>query len=234
MLDLIIVIAIVFVIRVFLISPFKVEGSSMDHSLIDKDYIIVDQLVYRLSDYERGDIIVFRPPSKELYNQEGLICNFKKMKSFVFGQSTRNSCMVPEYYVKRIIGLPGDKVMIKNGKVFLDINSKDNFKELNESFYLKKQNQGFTCMSANCGTSKKNSDEKVVSEKESTFVVPDDGLFVLGDNRRASNDSRAWGDHFYVPFENVRGKVRVVLWPRVEFAPNVSIVEVNSLEVGKE
>src|SRR3989338_434685 len=88
--NIVVIVAIVAGIRTFLVSPFQVEGNSMVDTLEDKQYIIINKLAYILGDPKRGDVVVFRPPS----DQE-------------------------KYYVKRVIGLPGDTVSIRGGFVYL-------------------------------------------------------------------------------------------------------------------
>ena len=89
-LNIVIIVGIVAGIRTFLVSPFQVEGDSMVDTLEHKEYIIINKLAYILGDPARGDVVVFRPPS-----------DHKK------------------HYVKRIIGIPGDEVIIRGGKVYL-------------------------------------------------------------------------------------------------------------------
>jgi signal peptidase I len=89
-----------------------------------------------------------------------------------------------EDYIKRVIGLPGDDVNITNGELFV------NGQKINESYI------------------------SVTMVSEGDWVVPQDALFVMGDNRNQSSDSRAWG---YVPMENLVGKAMVIYWPLEEF-----------------
>ena len=110
----------------------------------------------------------------------------------------------PEYYVKRIIGIPGDTIKIENGRVYLKKPNEDVFNELKED-YLNNEN--------------KNNTYFIQSLKENTFLVPEKEYFVLGDNRNHSNDSRSWFAPItqvhtpFVPLKNLNGKVLVVLWP---------------------
>lgn len=182
----IIIFGLVIFIRYFLISPFQVSGQSMCNTLnfvngvclTQRDigeYIIVDKLSYRFGETKRGDIIVFVPPMKG-----------------------------NEFYVKRIIGLPGEKVQIKDGKVWLKKNDASSWEVLEEN-YLNEKNQGRTFIDTPLS--------------DYVFEVPKDEFFVLGDNRNGSSDSRHWRDQKsgapkpYVEGEQIEGKVWLVLWP---------------------
>src|SRR3989344_8344703 len=112
LLNVIIIVAIVAVIRTFIVSPFEVEGNSMVPSLEDNQYIIINKIGYIVGDPHRGDVVVFRPPSD-------------------------NS----KYYVKRIIGVPGDEISIRDGKIFLATQNGE--QELSE-MYLDERNANRT------------------------------------------------------------------------------------------
>src|SRR5690348_150088 len=142
--DLIISLAISAFIIIFLYQPVKVEGSSMMPSLADQERIFVNKFVYRLEPIERGDIVVFRYPRDP-------------SKSFI----------------KRVIGLAGDRIRIDAGRVFV------NGKPLDEDYIPE------------------------VYEDQRTYpeiVVPPNAYFVLGDHRTMSNDSRDFGpvDSVYI------------------------------------
>lgn len=119
----------------------------------------------------------------------------------------------PEYFVKRIIGVPGDEVKIENGKVYLKTPEDEAFVEIDEA-YLNEENNGHTYFSQQLD--------------ENTFLVPENSYFALGDNRNHSNDSRSWFapiSQEHTPFVaegNISGKVLVVLWPLsdIRFIPS--------------
>ena len=113
--NIVVIVAIVAGIRTFLVSPFQVEGNSMVDTLEDKQYIIINKLAYILGDPDRGDVVVFRPPS----DQE-------------------------KYYVKRIIGLPGDRISIRGGNVYLTKSGSKEETQLEEDPYLNDRNEGHT------------------------------------------------------------------------------------------
>lgn len=192
-LNALIIIGLVVLLRTYLISPFRVFGPSMCDSLnyIDGvcsdrngEYIIVNKFFYKkFGDFQllapkRGDIIVFHPP-----------------------QNSR------EFYIKRIIGLPGEKIEIHDGYVYIFNSTYQNGTRLEEP-YLNETNQGNTFVYR---------PESVVS-----YEVPENMYFLLGDNRIKSSDSRfCFGsnggcsptDSPYLPFENIEGKAWISLWP---------------------
>ncbi len=110
--DVIVIIFIVLLMQRFLIMPFLISGSSMFESYYDKEFIIVDRISYRFGEPERGDVIVFKP-------------GVDKEK---------------EYFLKRIIGVPGDTVKITDGKVYIKKAGAKDFVELKET-YLSAKNQ---------------------------------------------------------------------------------------------
>lgn len=193
-LNLLIVFGLVFIIQTFIASPFKVYGPSMCDTLNNindechhgyGEYIIVNKLIYQeilgwsLSEPSRGDIIVFHPPHSK-----------------------------DQFYIKRIIGVPGDTIKLIDGKVYLFNDEYETGYELNEP-YLNETNNGHTNPSTN---------------RVTKFEVPEGQYFVMGDNRNQSTDSRScFRDVFeggcrgegsyFLPKENIEGKASVVLWP---------------------
>ncbi len=148
---------IVLPIRYFLFQPFIVKGESMIPSFQSGDYLIVDEISYRFKNPERGDVVVFKYP---------------KDKS--------------QKFIKRIIGLPGETVEVKNGKIIIN---KDQKNLVLDEKYLNN-------LPGTTGTLK--------------LVLGANEYFVLGDNREFSYDSRVWGS---VPGENIIGKVFLRVLP---------------------
>ncbi len=135
----IMILVIIIPIRVFIAQPFIVNGESMFPTLENGDYLIIDEISYRTGDPERGDVIVFRYPT----------------------QHTR-------FLIKRLIGLPGETVIINGSKI--TIKQQDGTTLQLEEDYL---NGNFSSYG--------------------TWELANEEYFVLGDNRQNSSDSRSWG-----------------------------------------
>ncbi|MCK4489217.1 MAG: signal peptidase I [Anaerolineales bacterium] len=129
----------------------RIDGSSMEPNLHHGEFVIVSKINYRFGEPERGDVVVFDFP--------------------------RN---ITQEYIKRIIGLPGEHILVEDGKVYV------NEIMLSEPYLI------------------------MEPQYEGEWVVPEDTLFVLGDNRNNSSDSHTWG---MVPMNNVIGEALVVYWP---------------------
>lgn len=132
--------AIIIPIRYFLIQPFIVRGASMEPSYHDSDYLIIDQFTFDFREIERGEVVVFRPPNGS--NQ---------------------------FYIKRVIGLPGETVEIKQGKIIIYNSEYPNGIELDESYI----------------------DDMTDDRDRVTLGLHE--YYLLGDNRDASLDSRKFG-----------------------------------------
>ena len=156
----IIVIALIIVlpIRYFIFQPFIVKGDSMVPNFHSGDYLIVDELSYRFSGPQRGDVIVLDYPLD-----------------------------TSEKFIKRVIGLPGDTVDVKDGKVSVTTNGKT--VTLNESDYLP---AGLT----------------TIGDVHTTLAP--NTYFVMGDNRPYSYDSRSWGT---VPAKDIIGRAALRIFP---------------------
>jgi len=152
--------AIIIPIRYYLIQPFFVRGASMTPNFDNGQYLVVNEINYRFEKPERGQVIIFKYPLNP-----------------------------SQYYIKRIIGLPGETVEIKNGQVFVyNTNTLEEI-DLDESDYLPQ------------GRTTKGNIKVELNQEE---------YFVLGDNRQASSDSRQWG---VLPRENIIGFVWIRAWP---------------------
>lgn len=147
-------------IRFFIATPYMVSGSSMEHTFENLDYLIVDRLTYKVSEPTRGDVVVFMQPQAE----------------------TRD-------LIKRIVGLPGETVMIRGNEVSI-VNTTHPDGVILKEPYLTEANMGGI-----------NNMQVTLGENE---------YFVLGDNRRVSADSRMWGP---LPKHDIIGRVIVRLFP---------------------
>jgi signal peptidase I len=154
--------AIIIPVRYFLIQPFYVKGASMEPNFHDHEYLIINEIAYRVEEPSRGEIVVFRYPKDP-----------------------------SQYFIKRIIGLPGEKIKIKDNKVYIFNDKYPNGIALNEEVYLSE-------------------DTQTPYFGKSEFVLGDNEYFVMGDNREASLDSRKFGP---VPRRLIIGKAWVRGWP---------------------
>ncbi len=167
---------IILPIRVFLFQPFFVQGASMEPNFEDSQYLIINELGYKQTAVDISNFHLFTvSPFRELERQEVAVFRYPKNRS--------------QFFIKRIIGLPGEKVQIKEGVVTIfNKENADGFL-LDESAYLS---------------------SKVKTQGEMALALKDDEYFVMGDNRGASSDSRSWGP---VKENNIIGKVLLRAWP---------------------
>lgn len=142
----------------FLLMNTQVPTGSMADTIPKPSRIISSRMSYWFSDPQRGDVVLFDPPFEEEY-----------------------------YYVKRVIGLPGETVIIRDGLVYIN----NSPQPLAEPYLAETPRGSF-----------------------GPFTVPDGCYFVMGDNRNHSNDSRYW-EVKYVPRENIYAKAMFVYWPRI-------------------
>ena len=141
-------------IVIFVVQPVKVEGTSMQPNLADQERIFVSKFIYYFADIKRGDVIVFWYPND-----------------------------VSKSFIKRVIGIPGDRVEIRKGDVYID------GQRVGESYVGPEYRD--------------DSFHRIVE-------VPLREYFVLGDHRSSSNDSRSWG---FVPEAQIFGKAVFRYWP---------------------
>ncbi len=147
---------IVIPIRYFIFQPFVIKGNSMEPNFHQGDYLIIDEISYRFKEPQRGDVIVFRYP-----------------------QDTS------QRFIKRIIGLPGETIVIEGEKITISKGMEERI--LDESTYTPRQNYF----------------------DNGSWSLKEDEYFVLGDNRFASFDSRKWGS---LPRNYIVGRVILRTW----------------------
>lgn len=189
-------IVISFLIKTFLIRSFYIPSESMEATLIKNDRIIVNELVPDVIPIERGDVVVFKDPGGWLTGQpqpapQNPVLGFFDWLLSIVGLTAPDS---NDHLIKRVIGLPGDEVACCNEFGQMTVNGVP----LEEPY-----------VQLPSGSS-------AVSRDDFSVVVPDDSLWVMGDNRYNSQDSRynrdKPGDGF-VPFGNVVGRAILISWP---------------------
>ncbi|MGI8937453.1 MAG: signal peptidase I [Iamia sp.] len=167
-------VVVALVVRTFLFTTFWIPSGSMEPTLMGqgrRDRVIVNRLSYKLHDVNRGDIIVFKVPAGEA-------------TLTIDGQKVQD-------LIKRVVGLPGENVSLRDGDVYID------GEKLDEG-YLEEGVQT----------------EDICGEG-SEWVVPEDAVFVMGDNRPMSQDARCWASHS-VPESDIVGRAFVRIWPLTE------------------
>jgi len=157
--------AIIVMIYLFLFSPQEISGASMEPTFLNAELIITNKFIYKIDPPKRGDVIIFKSPKNKDID-----------------------------YIKRVIGLPGDRVKLKNSTYYV------NSIKLNEP-YLRPDT-----ITAS-GSFLKDGNE---------ITVPDGEYFVSGDNRPHSSDSREFGT---IPLQDFIGKGILLYWPISKFSP---------------
>ena len=142
-------------IRTFFFQAFKIPSRSMEPTLQVGDRLLANKIIYRFRKPERGEVIIFRYPENRRRD-----------------------------FVKRLVGLPEEKVEIHNGKIYIDGKEEN---PLNIRYYYSEGPYG-----------------------ENKVLVPPHFYYVLGDNSRNSKDSRYWG---FVPEKDIIGKAFFIYWP---------------------
>lgn len=187
--NIVVIVILVLVIQKWIIAPFEIQGASMCDNLnfiegecrSSGERIIINEALYIVSEPQRGDIVVIKSPNED----------------------------EDKFFIKRVIGIPGDTLELKNGYVYITKEGSNTAVRINEP-YLNETNQGNT--QSHFSTLR-------------VFEVPEDKYFVMGDNRIDSRDSRSClegritsdcAEHkekAYVDSDNIRGKASIVFWP---------------------
>jgi signal peptidase I len=163
---LVLTLIIFLVIQTFVAQPYKVQQQSMEHTLEPDEYVLVDKLTPRFDTYKRGDIVVFSPPAD--WSRED-----------------------DTPFIKRVIGLGGDTVDIRDGDVFIDGT------KLDEPYLFST-------------TTTDPPQPTTVAGDEHRWVIPAGEVFLMGDHRSNSADSRMFGP---VETEQVIGRAWLRYWP---------------------
>ncbi len=153
-------IGIFFFVYLLIMRPHKIKGQSMEPNFPDAEYLLTEKVTYYLHKPQRGDVVVFQPPISD-----------------------------SDEFIKRVIGLPGERVMVRNGRVYINGQLLDESKYLSSDVYT--------------------SGGDFLAEGVEYTVKPGE-LFVMGDNREHSSDSRSWGP---ITPNKITGRAWVVYWP---------------------
>jgi len=173
--SIVLALAVFVILYLFVAQPNEVKGSSMVPNFVDKEFLLTEKISYYFNDPQRGDVVIFKAPSTE-------------------------PCAAEECeYIKRVIGIPGDRVMVKEGKVYL------NGKLLEQDFLP----DGLI------------TNEGQYSQEGIEVIVPEDKYLCFGDNRNHSRDGREFGP---ISKDLIVGKAFFKYWPisSVGLIPKVS------------
>ena len=206
---LLLAVAIALTIRVFVIEPFRIPSESMLPTLLIGDHLFVNKFAYGakvpftdirlpgLGKPERGDVVVF-VVARELNRGMPRIYPADKRPD-----------LPRDDFVKRIVGLPGDRMEVRNNRVYVN----DRLVEMSESEGVFQDDSGHGLAIQRerlegCDHAVLD-DPAIPGQRRSPVVVPPGRYFVMGDNRDHSNDSRIWGT---VRFEEIRGPAFILYW----------------------
>ena len=151
--------AIIIPVRYFLIKPFYVKGASMEPNFHDYEYLIIDELTYRFNEPQRGDVVVFRYPLDRA-----------------------------QFFIKRVVGLPGETITIGNGQVYITSADDNSHTPLFEPYLA----------------------PATRTSGDAVFSLGSDEYLLLGDNRGSSLDSRYFGP---VKSDDIVGRTLLRGWP---------------------
>jgi signal peptidase I len=166
-------------IQAFLVKPFRIPSKSMVPTLEVGQRVLVDRVSPRFGDPNRGDILVFMPPKGADSNR----CGVDKAPDQPCPEPTPGEGK--QAYIKRVVGLPGDRLKVEAGRVYIN-------GEL--------QDEPFINPSPNCP----------ICNEPKEITIPPEHFFMMGDNRGASADSREWGP---IPKEAIIGRAFFTYWP---------------------
>lgn len=172
-------VGIFFFVYLLIMRPHKIKGLSMSPNFPDKEFLLTEKVTYYFHEPKRGDVVVFIPPAESNAIQNITCGNIDDAK---------NAPEATDEYIKRVIALPGERVMIKDGHVYVN---GQKLKETYLSDTLYTNPGSFLC-------------------ENQEYLVPEGKYFVMGDNRPNSSDSRYWGP---ITKKEMSGRSWVIYWP---------------------
>ncbi|XAN47224.1 signal peptidase I [Micromonospora oryzae] len=188
-------------IRTFLLQAFFIPSGSMEDTLLINDRVLVNKVVYDVRDPQRGEVVVFRGTDKwvaqEVQEPEpGIVGKFGRTVGDLVGVSRPGE----KDFIKRVIGLPGDRVRCCDAQGRVTVNDVP----LDEPYVVRDSPLDLPPNPAECR-----------SRRFDEVVVPPGQIFVMGDHRLVSQDARCQGP---VPIDNVVGRAFAVVWPSSRWA----------------
>lgn len=172
-------VAVALLLKTFLLQAFYIPSESMEPTLVKNDRVMVNKLAYQLGDVARGDVVVFEKPPSDV------------------------SAMNVKDLIKRVIGLPGDRITFESGRVYIN-------GQLLDEPYLPTG----TLTQPGSGTPDPTAADRTAHQclPDDPCVVPEGYVFVMGDNRGNSQDSR-YSQVGFIDQDTIVGKAFVVWWP---------------------
>ncbi len=168
-------------IQAFLVKPFRIPSESMVPTLTVGQRVLVDRVTTRFGEPERGDVMVFKPPR----GADDNACGVKHPEASPCPKGTDDKSDMN--FIKRVVAVEGDRIAIKRGRVMLNGE-------------IQREEEEFIRRDPGCAT----------CNLPQEITIPKDSVYMMGDNRGESADSREWGP---VPEEWLIGKARVTYWP---------------------
>jgi signal peptidase I len=188
-------------IRTFLVQAFFIPSGSMENTLLVGDRVLVNKVVYDMRDPLRGEIVVFRGTEKWAPEVDGPppASGFVPQLGRTIGDLVGAGRPDERDFIKRVVGLPGDKVACCDAKGRITVNGEP----IDEPYVEDNSPIDAPPTPGQCG-----------SRRFAEITIPADHMFVMGDHRAVSQDARCQGP---VPIENVIGRAFVIVWPSKRF-----------------
>jgi len=177
------VVVMLIIIKFFIGEIRWIPSGSMHPTLVEKDRIVVERVSRFYREPKRGDVLVFYPPMVKL--ESSPIKVFKRLTGFFCNDIA---------FIKRVVGMPGDKLEIKKAKDDGAFTVYINDKPLDEPYIQSKYDYNDCTLAMHCGP----------------MIIPENNYFMMGDNRGNSQDSRYWG---FLPKERIIGRAITIVWP---------------------